>query len=112
MSARKYSMTAFIFIALCGCSAARTTENDAIGAPYLDHPNAGVKYPARVGGGLGAIVGIPLVIICLPVTVPVALITDQNMVPVAPLVGTSFGFATLFGSLTWPFFGWWKYDDA
>ena len=101
-------MAAFIIFALGGCSTTRTTEKDSIGAPYFDHPNAGVRYPARVGGGLGAIIGVPLIIVCLPVTVPIALINDQNMTPVAPLVGTSFGFATLFGSLTWPFFGWWK----
>lgn len=79
--------------------------------PFVDHPNPGVKYPARVGGVVGVILGVPLTLIALPITVPIAIATDSNMVPAAPLVGMYAGVATVFGAIAWPLFGWWKSTD-
>jgi len=97
---------------LCSCSLTRVDDDDKIGAPFQDHPNPGVRYSADVGGGVGAIVGIPVMIIALPITATIAAITNENATPLAPLIGTSLGFSTLFGAVTWPLFGWWKVTDV
>lgn len=95
-------------LVMCSCSASRTSSKDETGAPFVDHPNPGVKYPARFGGVVGVILGVPLTLIALPITVPIAIATDSNMAPAAPLVGMYAGVATVFGAITWPLFGWWK----
>lgn len=93
------------------CSATRVDNDDKIGAPFDEHPNAAVRYPAHVGGIIGAIIGVPLTIVALPITVPVAAATDQNATPLVPLLGSYLGFSTVFGAISWPLFGWWKIQD-
>ena len=97
---------------MLSCSATRVVNDDKIGAPFDEHPYPAVRYPAHAGKIIGAIIGVPLTIVALPITIPVAVATDQNATPLAPSFGSYLGFSTVFGAISWPLFGWWKIHDG
>jgi hypothetical protein len=112
---RSFGICAFLCIFLFGCGTRAdpvNTGEQAIpvydnGPPFTAHSNVGVRYPARFGAVVGAIIGIPVTIACLPVTVPMAAVKDENMLPVVPLLLCTHGGGTIFGAIFWPLFGWW-----
>jgi hypothetical protein len=72
------AIAAAVALALAGCS---SSPADLLDKPspgsyvelaghnkYLDHPSTAVRAPASVGLGIGTIVGIPVMIVALPVT--------------------------------------------
>lgn len=78
--------------------------------PLTMHSNAGVRIAARVGYGIGGLIGVPFTLLLFPITVQYADPTDGNLAPLtilAPIMWCSVAGGTFFGSLAWPFFGWW-----
>ena len=78
--------------------------------PFTMHSNAGVRIPARVGYGIGGLIGVPFSFLLFPITVQYADPADGNLAPLmifAPIMWCSIAGGTVFGSLAWPFFGWW-----
>ena len=85
---------------MLSCSATRVDNDDKIRAPFDEHPNPAVRYSADVGGIIGAIIGVSLTVVALPVMILVAAATDQNATPLAPLLGSYLGFSPIFGEIS------------
>lgn len=63
-----------------------------------EHESGFVKYPSRVGYGIGNLVGIPLAIALFPITMPIGYICDTGIwLPLSPLGLSCIGGATLLG---------------
>lgn len=73
-------------------------------SPFTRHTNPGVRYPARLGFGVGMVVGVPVAILALPF---VTGSDDSNLGPIVPMYFCAFCFGTVFGGIVWPLFGWW-----
>jgi hypothetical protein len=97
---------------------------EAVGAghsmpPYIDHPNFGQKCSSFTGGLVGGIIAIPITIITLPFTYPYGGVPDEEKAKadsyISPICVPGalciVGGGYLFGSLTWPLFGWWHLSD-
>lgn len=106
---RTLNTAALIVSLFSACASNRISQDDYIGPPFLSHPNPAVAKPAAAAGIAGGIVvGIPLTVASLPVTVPMAFILQSNMFPVWPVLISGVALSTSVGAVTWPFFGWWK----
>jgi len=116
----KILYTILIALVLVGCA---TTNNQPVcseeidesaadlppydGLPFVSHHNAGVRIPAKTGAAIGGIVGIPVTIVLLPITLPLTAITESNLMPLVPWTYCYCAGGTILGGIAWPFFGWW-----
>ncbi len=57
----------------------------------VDHPSAAVSAPASVGLGLGTIIGLPIMIVALPITLPLGIsaFTDNPKVSNLDILGNA-----------------------
>jgi Aspartic acid proteinase inhibitor len=94
-----------IFCASCFLTGCSTTSQS-----LLEHPKAVVRYPAKAGEVVGEVVGVPVAIVCLPISLIVGSMgTDEerNWAPLYPLSLTANIMTTLVGGPSWLLFGWW-----
>ncbi len=97
-----------LLVALNGCVSLTVPPAERL----REHPKRVVRYPANAGQAVGTVVGIPLSIVLLPVTVPyIYLATDRSfetgqfaMVPW--VVSQAVGIICV-GGPPWLLFGWW-----
>ena len=86
----------------------------------LDHPDPKVAGPAEVGGIVGMVAGIPLDIVALPITWPLAAMDDSPdgggaYIIMAPSIVTGYVVGNVVGFVPWLAFGWWgneKYESS
>ena len=81
---------------------------------YGKNPNEGQKISGAIGTGVGGLLGVPLTLITLPVTIPIACFSDGHMkglVFICPMVYSMCGVSNITGAISWPFLGWWNCDD-
>ena len=94
-----------IFCASCFLAGCSTTSQG-----LLEHPKAVVRYPAKAGEVVGVVVGVPVAIVCLPISLIVGSMgTDEerNWAPLYPLALTANIMTTVVGGPSWLLFGWW-----
>lgn len=89
-------MKTYLLILSCcllwGCSSMTET-----GQCYMDSYKPAVRYPATVGLYVGSPVGIAAVIVCLPVTWPLAYDDRSGLLVLAPWIYTAYPFAAVAG---------------
>lgn len=73
------------------------------------HERLIVSAPSWTGAALGAVAGLPLAILALPVTLPVAVTQGDMMLvpPFTPMLATAEIGAILLGGPVWLVAGWW-----
>ena len=101
----KAASIVLIFCALCFLAGCSTTSQS-----LLEHPKAVVRYPAKAGEVVAGVVGLPVAIVCLPISLIVGSMgTDEerNWAPLYPWVVTENIMTTLVGGPSWLLFGWW-----
>lgn len=102
----KWIPLVLIICASCFLSACSATSQK-----LLEHPRAVVRYPAKAGETVGSIIGIPVTIVCLPVSLAVgACVRDHETAvwaPLYPYAVTVDVFTTIFAGPPWLVFGWW-----
>jgi hypothetical protein len=84
----------------------------------LNHPDPKVAVPAEVGGIVGIVAGIPLDIVALPITIPLAAMDKSPdggsaYIIMAPSLGTGYVVGNAVGFVPWLVWGWWgneKYE--
>lgn len=113
MRDRKHSflfvlVSGLLILSLSGCTT--TLENYHWG--MVEHPRTVVKYPARVGSTVGQIVGFPVTVALLPLSLALgrgASADDAGKVWVGfyPFVACRDTGAIIGGSIPWLLFGWW-----
>ncbi len=106
LRARKSAILLALVSALTGCSS-MPSPADVIDKPspgsyvemaahnkLIDHPSAVVSGPAGFGLGLGTIIGIPVMIVALPVTLPlgIAAFTDDPKTSNLQILGNAIAF--------------------
>ena len=95
-----------IFCASCFLTGCSTTSQS-----LLEHPKAVVRYPAKAGEQVGNIVGIPVAIIFLPVSLVVGACSGDHeteiWAPLYPYAITRDLFTSVFACPSWLLFGWW-----
>jgi hypothetical protein len=101
----------FVVVVCAGCSHNHRFAID--GLP--DHPKRVVRYPAKVGGVLGCIVGVPLTIIMLPITMTIVErkngpVENQFLILMPVSVSCEVGILCV-GGPSWLVFGWWGKND-
>ena len=111
----KILISAGILMLFSGCSTATVKtsphESYSLGPPFVDHPNEAERKIAGTGAVLGFVAVIPITIVALPITVPIAANINQTEKSYAWILGVNYGAficgGTIFGSVAWPFCGWW-----
>ena len=110
---RLFAMVMAIFLfAACQPRLAELKSDNA--PPFVRHENDAQATSGRIGYLLGSLIGIPVSIICLPVTIP---LNSGNKDPqsasslLAPMHYCGTGLGTVTGILTWLLFGWYTFDE-
>lgn len=65
------------------------------------HEQSLVSAPANVGAFAMGVVGVPIAVLALPITVPVAVANDANLAPLAPVFVVAQVGAIALGGLPW-----------
>jgi hypothetical protein len=81
----------------------------------LNHPDPKVAVPAECAGIVGMVAGIPLSIVALPVTMPLAAMNDSPdggdaYIMAAPSLGLGYLVGNTVGFVPWLIWGWWGND--
>jgi hypothetical protein len=95
-----------VFVAMLGLTMGCATTHDRL----VEHPKAVVRYPAKAGEVVGGVVGVPVAIVFLPVSLIVGSMgtaEEQTWAPLYPWVVTRNTVTTLVGGPSWLVFGWW-----
>ena len=106
MSTSRISVVLTIAVALAGCSSLPSPA-DLVDKPspgnfvglashnkFVDHPSAAVSGPASLGLGLGTIIGIPIMVAALPITLALGItaFTDDAKVSNLEVLGNAIAF--------------------
>lgn len=97
-----------------GCAASNGKDpvgDEAIWRPInalTTHPRRIVRYPSSAGAVAGGVVGVPVAVVLLPVTLPMSWLTgkkgDMDFLPLAPAFLCAQGGAILAGGTPWLLF--------
>jgi hypothetical protein len=91
------------------------------GKVLVKHPKGEVRYPAEVGGAAGAIVGVPVTFVLIPVMIPLAYCLSPfaktredaeylMWLPTYPMFYCQSAGVILTGGVPYLLFGWWGVD--
>ena len=82
----------------------------------VEHPKRTVRYPALAGETAGYLVGLPVALICLPITLPISAFNQDSeaahWAPLAPVIVARDTITTLVGGGPWLIFGWWGVPES
>lgn len=67
----------------------------------VDHENPLVSGSASVGAAVMGVVGVPVAIVALPVSIPVGMACDASLAPLAPMFAVAQVGAIALGGLPW-----------
>ncbi|MGK0520097.1 MAG: hypothetical protein ACJAUC_002802 [Planctomycetota bacterium] len=67
----------------------------------VDHEQPLVSVPANVGAFVMGVVGVPVAVVALPISVPISVANDAALGPLAPMFAVAQVGAIVLGGLPW-----------
>jgi hypothetical protein len=92
-----------------GCTINRSQIDNA--PPFVSHSNMIERSFAQSGYVIGCLIGLPVAIISLPITIPLAQAgkdAQSGLIVLSPIFGLGYGLGTIVGGAVWPIAGWYE----